>query len=115
MTPLLATEAGWQAGAAFVASLALLIHALRAALPQITASIVRLVDSFSTALAARAEARARVDAAHALTESDLRARLDACDAHRDAYAIELAEMQTRLVALHVEMTDLRRAFAAGGH
>lgn len=136
MIETLATTQGLTGGAALISALALLVHAIRAAIPVVTPALVRLIDAVRDALRARAksirldaETRARTQADHEITTADLRARLDACDeAHRvtqgdlrvarEEIAIERAareELQTRIDALHAELVEVRRSITAGGH
>jgi len=121
----LATTQGLTGGAALISALALLVHALRAALPEIVQAMKARADSMRI----DAETRARTQTDHELTTADLRSRLDACDeAHRatqgelriarEDIALERAareELHTQLEALRGELDTLRRSIAAGGH
>lgn len=125
MIETLATTQGLTGGAALISALALLVHALRAALP----GLVDAMRARAESMRLDAETRARSQTDHELTAADLRARLDACDAShratqgelriaREDIALERAareELQERIDALHAELVEMRRSIASGGH
>ena len=106
--------------AALVSALALLLHALRAALPKMIEAMATRAESVRL----DAETRAAIETARALTEDDLRARLDRCDAGHRATRdemerrsgeceVEIATLRGQLSAMHDELDAIRRSITAG--
>jgi hypothetical protein len=106
--------------AALVSAAALLLHALRAALP----ALVRAFEARAESGRLDAQTRAAIEAARAAADEATRAALKRCDDDRaelhaemarrsDEHARELGHLRGMLAVLRAELDDVRRSITAG--